>query len=767
MAHTKLIINSQIASGPTWVQVVVLATCTVVVLSAVVFYVRVARLLRPLPLAGLITLRLVAVAVLILFLLEPVLSVEKLQTERTGLALVVDASRSMGVADYPNLPSRLEQVKQALLARGTAVDRLQQTFSVSWFAFDAQPRQLRARDALEGLVADGEATNLTGAVQAGARALKEGDYAGVILFTDGQDNTDKDPVRELVPEGVPVYAVGVGTDLRKSGQFKDVVLTDVEVDPTLPVNHLSTVTVLADAVGLPDRVVAAELRDADGELLASDQVVLDDAEGTQPVELQFRPRARGQIQLTASLAVQPEEALKENNAHTFTVTVTEPKVKVLYLEGTVRSEYRYLIRNLQRDPNVELLSLVQIQPGRFLVQGHVEDVDLTDLPTGRENVEPFDVILLGDLPVRRENTVFLSSELLAALREWVREGGGLLVLGGYNGLGPGGYGGTPVEEALPTAVGPPDIGQEKEPFALTLTAEGLAHPVFIGCERYFPSPGRPAAEPLPELRGHTRLASVKPGGSVLAVNPIRQVDDRPLPVLVVEPFGSGRSAVFAADTTWQWQARLEPLGRESPYVKFWGQLIRWLAHRDVVERKLEPGVWAYTDKSFYHPGEPVVLRAEVRDLKGNVTDFADVSATVSVAEQPPYQLTADRLPRGRGVYETSFEPPLPGAYAVAVAASEKGQPLGEATLNFQVGKPNLELERLDLNEVLLRRLAQETRGRYLSLANVSRLEKELTSSEYVKRIYKQQRLYNTPLFFFLFIGLLTAEWALRKRWQLI
>ena len=35
---------------------------------------------------------------------------------------------------------------------------------------------------------------------------------------------------------------------------------------------------------------------------------------------------------------------------------------------------------------------------------------------------------------------------------------------------------------------------------------------------------------------------------------------------------------------------LEPLGRESPYVKFWGQLIRWLAGREVVERTTEPGV---------------------------------------------------------------------------------------------------------------------------------------------------------------------------------
>ncbi|MCK4301021.1 MAG: VWA domain-containing protein, partial [Planctomycetes bacterium] len=224
MEHTKLILNSQVVSAPTWWQVVVLATCAVAVISAVIFYLRVARLLRPTVLAALLGLRLAAVLVLILSLLEPVLSVERVQTERTGLALLVDTSRSMGIADYPNLPSRLEQVKRALLAKDTAIDRLQRSFKVSWYAFDAQPRQLPSRDAVRALAAEGEATNLTATVRAAARELKAGDYAGVILFSDGQDNTEKDPVRELVPEGVPVYAVGVGTDLRRSGQFTDVVL---------------------------------------------------------------------------------------------------------------------------------------------------------------------------------------------------------------------------------------------------------------------------------------------------------------------------------------------------------------------------------------------------------------------------------------------------------------------------------------------------------------------------------------------------------------
>ena len=41
----------------------------------------------------------------------------------------------------------------------------------------------------------------------------------------------------------------------------------------------------------------------------------------------------------------------------------------------------------------------------------------------------------------------------------------------------------------------------------------------------------------------------------------------------------GRSAVFCGDTTRKWQQGPRALDQESPFLQFWGQMIRWAAGR--------------------------------------------------------------------------------------------------------------------------------------------------------------------------------------------
>jgi hypothetical protein len=88
-------------------------------------------------------------------------------------------------------------------------------------------------------------------------------------------------------------------------------------------------------------------------------------------------------------------------------------------------------------------------------------------------------------------------------------------------------------------------------------------------------------------------------------------------------------------------------------------------------------------------------------------------------------------------------------------------------LTFAVGKPNQEFDRLDLNEGLLRRIAEKTGGRYLALADAGVLIREMKSSERSRRQLTEVSLFNLPLFFLLFVGLVTLEWALRKRQELL
>ena len=100
-----------------------------------------------------------------------------------------------------------------------------------------------------------------------------------------------------------------------------------------------------------------------------------------------------------------------------------------------------------------------------------------------------------------------------------------------------------------------------------------------------------------------------------------------MPVLAVQPVGKGRTAVFTGDTTRNWQQVPAALDQESPFLRFWGQMIRWLANR-TEDVKAEGGIMARTDKAYYEPDSPITVMAAVRDKEGEGTDQAEVVAQV-------------------------------------------------------------------------------------------------------------------------------------------
>lgn len=207
-----------------------------------------------------------------------------------------------------------------------------------------------------------------------------------------------------------------------------------------------------------------------------------------------------------------------------------------------------------------------LEKGGWDVTFQPSHVAARDFPFTAEELAAYDVVLLSDIGA---NTLLLHPETftksrvlpnrLASIRDYVANGGGLVMVGGYltfQGIdAKAQYAGSPIEEALPVSIEKGDDRVEA-PQGIEPVVADAAHPIVAGLEATWPI-----------LLGYNRIAA-KPGASLVA-----SVGDDPL--IVAGTFGKGRSVAFASDCGPHWAP--PPFVDWAGYDKLWTQLCDWAA----------------------------------------------------------------------------------------------------------------------------------------------------------------------------------------------
>jgi uncharacterized membrane protein len=732
-----------------------LAVATVAILLTGVFYYRAFRTLRTSQWGSLLALRVAAILLVVLLLFRPVFSYQNELSEKPALIFLLDTSASMSIADDASGVTRFNQARGKLQKW---CEKLKDDFRLVPIAFAEQAEALRGPEELPALTPTGKATSLLRALGAASKQLPPDEVAAVLLLSDGIHNSAGTPLDVATKMGMVVHGIGVGASLRSNLAYRDVQVTGIDCPDRLLLNNVARVTGSIDAIGLGGRVVQVYL-DEDGRKIAQAELTLDDKEGSQPVLFEFRPTVKGRHTYTVRVPPVSEEKILENNQRSAVATVAEAGIRVLYIEGTVRPEFGAVVgRFLAKDPDLEFCAIYQSRPNVFQQRTNMAQPPRAAIPTDQETINKFDVFILGDI-----DSSYLRPPQQEMLVKRIRAGAGLLMLGGYHSLGPGGYQGTPLGNVLPVTLGNREVGQLPDSFLPQLTPDGIHHPIFANIDGFFPTPqGPPKTGGLPPLDGCTRVGSARPGATVLATGPATAAK---MPVLVVQPLDHGRTAVFAGDTTRKWQQGPRAMNQESPFLRFWGQTVRWLAGRNA-NVETQAGIVASTDKVYYEPGESIRLSAIVRDKEGQGANNARVVARVRGPTGKFEEATLTAVTGPAGHYGGTIEPHSPGAHEVLVEAR-----LGELNLKadkiaLEVGRPNLEFEKLDLDEKMLERIAADTGGRYVPLATADQLIDQLDRHQRKKTVYIERQLFWPPGFWALFVAVLTTEWVLRRKYQL-
>ncbi|MHB1033163.1 MAG: glutamine amidotransferase [Pirellulales bacterium] len=736
------------------------ATMLVVAAAAIVltalFYRRAFQAIRPHQRRILLALRIVAILLIVLLLFRPAVSFHKDVKKRRAVFFLLDTSASMSIADDATGATRFAQAQAKV---GQWWEKLGDDFEPHLIEFSERATALEGVGQLTALAPVGKATSLSRAMATAAKQVAPDDIEAAFLLSDGVHNSAGNPLDVAKRLGMVVNTIGVGSSLRGSGTHRDVQVTGLECPERLLLDNKATVTASVEAVGFGGRLVKVVLED-DGKRLAEKELELDNLEGSQKVAFEITPTVKGRHTYSVHIPPAAEEKIEQNNQRSTVALVIEPGIRVLYIEGTLRAEYGALVdRFLAKDPDLAFHALVQTRPNVFLKRTNMQGIELAAIPTKAEEVNKFDVFIFGDL-----DSTYIKPAQMDLFAQRVREGAGLLMIGGYHSLGPGGYGGTPLEPILPVDLGTREIGQFTDLFLPVLTPEGRQHPIFGNIAGFFPSPTKEAQTAgLPPLEGCVKVIRAKPGAAVLATVP--DATARPMPVMAVQTVGKGRTAVFTADTTRNWQQAPRALNQETPFQRFWGQTIRWLAGRSTAV-DMKAGIVASTDKGYYQPDEAVTISAVVRNENGEGTDKAEVTAKIKDPTGKSDKVTLTVVPGPGGHYSGTFEPKVPGTFELVVTASLGQTSLTAEKLAVEVGRPNMEFERLDLDEKLLSAIASQTGGRYAHITTADRLVDQLDRTLKQRRLYFEQDLYWPPLYWLLFVGAISVEWILRKRYQL-
>ncbi|MBN2712235.1 MAG: hypothetical protein JXR97_07330, partial [Planctomycetes bacterium] len=486
----------------------------------------------------------------------------------------------------------------------------------------------------------------------------------------------------------------------------------------------------------------------EGSVLASEMVEPSEDSDLKRVRIPFTPDHNGTAIYTAEIPVIEGETVAENNVKEFSIHISDDRLPVLYIEGSPRMEYRFLRRAMFRDPNFRVVGMLRLAADRVYVQGaNPEESYLAQgFPKTKEQLFKYQAIILGDIEAS-----YFSKDQLQMLEEFVKErGGGLLMLGGVNSFGQGGYDRTPVEKALPLNISSMDPPYSDSTYVPVLAEQGLNHPVMrlVPDERQ----NRLLWETIPPLIGITPVRGVKSGATLLLKNP-----KDGLPVLAVQNYGAGRVAAFTSGGSWYWQVSM-PASNEF-HERFWKQLIRWL----VIGAK--DHLVASTDADSYARQGPVIVQAEVlgKDLRPN--NEATVIATITDPIGNSEDIPMDWILSQEGVYQARYVPDLEGNYSVKVHVAD--MEVADVVTSFRVAEPLVEFSDAGLKRELLKNMTEISGGKYFEYPDTKDLV--VTAKDDARRLQRtaavsrRDLVWDMPLIFLMLLGVFAVEWIVRRR----
>jgi len=709
---------------------------------------------------AILTLRLLAVSTCFLVCLQPRLEFGQVSVVPNFIAVLLDTSRSMTVAPPDRGPTRSERAAGLLASAAPTFAAWENSgHKVELFGFGEVLTPI-ARTSLPSPKA--EATRTGEALSELRTRLAGRDLGAVVLISDGIDTgrighgpLDADTLKTLAALGVPVHTVFVGEE-----ELRDLSVAAVLADDFAFVRTPVKLEAVLHHSGLGGRMVEVSLL-RDGRLIDAKAVLLRKESSQERVVFDFTPDHPGNHVFEIKTPVLTGEALDSNNSQTFTLKVIRDRVRVLHVCGRPSWNERFLRSMLRLDPNVDLVSFFILRTDTDDMTMGQDEMSLIPFPYKEifdDQLKSFDLLIFDNFNFKP----YWVEPYLPGVRSYIEAGGALAMVGGDLSFASGLYGESALHDVLPVELsgipheGPASLNTDA--FRPRLTPEGRTHPVTALSLDEKNNESRWAS--LPQLAGINRVAGLRPGARALLVHPSQKsADGQPAPVLATTDIGQGRTLALLTDSAWNWGFGAAGTGDDGrSFQRFWEGAIRWLV-RDPTLTHLRIDL----DKVEYRRGQTVSLR--VRTLRADYTPAAAVEVAIELrpaeASGDAASLRSLRVTTGNdGEAQGELDGLDPGAYRLVGRALLDGRATEEQT-TFVIHREGHELDDVVAREGVLRELAKASGGEFRdgSFGNPSVRPPRKVRVGSLRTV----EIWSNPLLLLLAVGLLVAEWTLRRR----
>ncbi len=661
---------------------------------------------------------------------------------------------------------------------------------------------------LEQIRPERSGSRLGDGLVAAAAQLQDHPPAAVVLISDG-----------IVTDGLSLEEAGELLGRRTVPLW---LLQTADPDPQLPIkvgpllgpSHvlLGDRVTLSASVRLPPSDggwLDVKLVDRiDSQPLASHRLELPTGGGDRTCQWQFTPRQAGHLRLGVELERLPTGGSNSPNPDSpspqsaylqsvdsgrrrwslersgqtvdHDLRVRDEPLRVLLVQSEPSYEFRFLKSWLERAHRGESRAVAGTAPVSWLGQADAgyarQDRTATEsLPSSREALRQFDVVVLGDV-----DPDDLPRAFQPALQEFVQlDGGGLIVIAGPSAM-PLKYADQPLAKLLPIVIAPGRVTAWPTPISWQPTPMGLRLAPFQIAPEMLAAPLHGSDLGWPELplqRWHQQPLLPRPAAQVLARGLGERLSESAgkgeggerlsganvteLPLVVSHYFGRGLVVYQASDETFRWMAN--ELSQRY-YDQYWGGMLRWLSQPGT-ERHETSTRWSIEPRKP-GPGESVTVTARLpaTALERLQTDQPRLElAAVSGTDRVAIRLVD--LLRSEGE-SGRFEAQLPGLSRGEYQVRWESPPLDQPpdSIGWLVEPRDLEgsLRIADRNE--LERAAELSGGRWLQLADAEQLTDLLPAgSPQPVGLGPARSLWNHPLVVGTLVLLLSVEWLGRRR----